>query len=87
MNVIKLNSIIADDKQLQCTHEKWIKNNSKGYLLALEPYQGRYLSALYFCNLLPSFLNKDKCYRIMNYINCEAHLDRLIYMLKYRIYD
>ena len=84
--IIKLNSIIADDKQLQCTHEKWMTNNSKGYLLALEPYQGRYLSALYFRSLLPSFLNKKKCYRILNYVNCEAHLDRLKFMVKNKIY-
>ena len=83
--IIKLNSIIADDKLLLFEHKQWIKKTSKGYLLALEPYQGRYLSALYFRNLLPSFLNKKKCYRIMNYIDCEAHLDRLKFIIKNKI--
>lgn len=82
-----LNTVIADDKFLKFEHEQWINKNSRGYLFALEPYQGRYLSALYFRNLLPTFINKKKCYKIMNYINCEAHLDRLIYMLKNRIND
>ena len=68
--------LIADDKHFKFEQEQWIKTNSRGYLFAQEPYQGRYLSALYFRNLLPSFINKKEMLEIMNYINCEAHLDR-----------
>ena len=85
--IARFNITIADDKQLKEEHLKWMDRTSKGYLLTLEPYHGRILSGLYVRNLLPKFVNKKKALRIINYIQCEAHLDRLIYMLKNRIND
>ena len=85
--IANLNTIIADNILLKSRHENWMKNNSKGYIYALEPYRGKFLSVLYFRNLLPSFLSKKKCNKIINYIDCEAHLDRLRYIVKDIIND
>lgn len=77
-----LNAIIEDDIKLKKEHEKWMKKTSSGYRLALEPYQGKFLSILYHRNLLPSFLTKRKSLRIFGYIGCESHLDRLRFCVK-----
>ena len=80
--IAKLNGIIADDDRLSSTHNDWIEQTSKFFRLALEPYSCKIGTALYMRNLLPSFLNNMKRLRIINYIECEAHLDRLKYILK-----
>lgn len=80
--IARFNITIADDKQLKEEHLKWMDRTSKGYLLALEPYHGLILSGLYVRNLLSKFVNKKKALRIINYIQCESHLDRLKYMIK-----
>lgn len=77
-----LNAIIEDDIKLKKEHEKWMKKTSSGYRLTLEPYQGKFLSSLYHRNLLPSFLTKRRCLRILGYIDCESHLDRLRFCVK-----
>ncbi len=77
-----LSAIIEDDIKLKSEHEKWMKKTSSGYKLTLEPYQGYFLSSLYHRNLLPSFLTKRKSLRILGYIDCESHLDRLRFCVK-----
>lgn len=79
--IIELNTIIANNAQLKCEHQKWMKKTSKGYRLALEPYQNRYFSALYVKGILPSFITKRKRLRLLNYLNCEAHLERILNVL------
>ena len=81
----KFNDIIADDEKLKEEHCKWMDKTSKGFLLALEPYRGRILSGLYVRNLLPKFVNKKKTLRLINYLECEAHLERILNALKKNI--
>lgn len=80
--ITRFNTIIVDDKQLKAEHLKWMDKTSKGYMLALEPYQGRILSGLYVRNLLPKFINKRKALRLINYLQCEAHMERTLNALK-----
>lgn len=80
--ISELNSIIDDDKLLKEAHEKWMEKSIKGSTLIFQPYSGRIASALYTRNLLPPFMNKVKKYRIINKINCEAHLDKLRYAVE-----
>lgn len=80
-----LNAIITDDKKLKAEHHKWMDNTSKGYLLALEPYRGRILSGLYVRNLLPKFVNKRKVIHILNFLQCESHIDRILYNLNKKL--
>lgn len=80
--ISNLNSIISDDSKLCQYHEDWMSKSSQYYKLALEPYVGRFLTALYMRNILPSFLLKKKCLHILNYIQCESHIDRLKYVVR-----
>ncbi|WP_346709387.1 CapA family protein [Phocaeicola salanitronis] len=80
-NIAKLNLIIADNKALKESFENFAINSSTSYKAIFEPYSWRPLSALYWRHMLPSFLTQNKKYRIMNYLNCESHLDRLRYII------
>ena len=77
-----LNEIISNDEKLCQLHKEWMKNKSKYFKLALEPYSGRVFSSLYMRNLLPSFMTEKKILKILNYIQCESHLDRLRFIIK-----
>lgn len=78
----QLNSIIGDDWQLNSKLSEWMIQNQMAYKIALEPYQNRYLAALYFRHFLPSFLSKKKLIRILNFIECESHLVSMINLIK-----
>ena len=80
-NIEKLNAIISDDNALKDSFERFALKNATSYKAIFEPYSWKPLSSLYWRHLLPSFLTKKKKYSIMNYINCEAHLDRLRYIV------
>lgn len=84
-SIFKLNSIISDDCKLRQSHEEWMSKSSKYYMLALEPYRGRFFSALYMRNILPSCIVKSKRLQILNYIQCESHLDRLRYVISKKL--
>lgn len=76
--ISELNTIIANDDLLKSEHQKWMNQTSKGYKLALEPYQNRLLTRLYIKGFLPSFIKKKKKLRLITYLECEAHRERLI---------
>ncbi len=80
--VAELNTVISNDVQLQEKHQEWMAKTSKRYKLALELYTNKYLEALYMRGLLPSLISKKKKLRLLGYIKCEAHLERLINVLK-----
>lgn len=81
-SITDLNAIIADDKQLKEKHQDWMAQTSKGYVMALEPYSSRISLGLYARGFLPSFMTKRKKYRLLNILECEAHLERTIHALK-----
>lgn len=73
----KLNAIIADDDELSRCFKEHADNIKNGLIPIFLPYNNRYLNALCKRGLLPSFLSKNKKLRIVNYLNCESHLDCL----------
>ena len=81
-NIKELNAIIADDKTLQQKHNEFMKRTSKYYLSMLEPYTNRYLRALYIRGFLPTKMGIKRRLELLNHIECEAHLERLIYAIK-----
>lgn len=81
-NIKELNAIIADDKILQQKHNEFMKRTSKYYLSMLEPYTNRYLRALYIRGFLPTKMGIKRRLELLNHIECEAHLERLIYAIK-----
>ena len=81
-NINSLNSTIADDKTLKAVHEKMMYFYAKNYQCLLQPYRFRLDKGLYNRGILPSLVSQKKKYQILNYLQCESHLDRLIYAVK-----
>lgn len=80
----KLNDIISNRNLLVDSFNKFTE--SRGSMLSVfEPYNGRYLQALYNRKLLPSFLGSKKKIRLLNLIRCESHRDILILLLSKKI--
>lgn len=78
----ELNEIINDMSRLKEAHKQWMGTTVKGYELVFSPYSNRFLAALCSRGLLPKFLYIKKRLSLINYIECEAHRERTIYMLK-----
>lgn len=83
-NIKKLNNIIADENQLTKEHETWIGMTSMGMASIFEPYIMRINKCLLRIGIASSVLNNKRRYQILNYINCESHLDRIKYVIKKR---
>ena len=79
--VENFNLTISDRVKLRREHEKWMGKFQKSYELLFQPYCGRILKGLYVRNILPSFMNNKKKLQILNYLICEAHLDRFKYVV------
>jgi len=82
-SVSEQNRIIAADDMLKEKHLSFMNDTISGYLIDFQPYQNRYLKALYVRHLLPSFLGKKRILRLLNILECEAHLERSINSLYY----
>ena len=78
----ELNTIIADEKQLEDSFRKLCKLKSKNYYSLFSPYYNRYLRYLCKRGLLPSFISRAKRLSLLNYIECEAHRDITIEVLR-----
>lgn len=80
--LLYLNKIISSPSELAYEFEKWASESQKMMELLFEPYNNRILRGLYIRKMLPSFINKIKKLQVINYINCEAHLDKLKYCIR-----
>lgn len=80
-NISKLNDIISNDECLVSEWNLFMQKTTRGYQLLVEPYDDRILSSLYVRKLLPSLISEKKRLRILNYLQCESHIDRLIYAI------
>lgn len=82
-NQIKdLNKFISNDNQLRTERERFMEQTKDIYLLSLEPYQNRYIRALYTRKLLPSSISAERRLQLLNYLQCESHIERLLYSLQ-----
>ncbi len=77
-----LNRIVADRSLLTDSHTRWMRETSQRYRTSFTPYENRYLQAAYEKGLLPAFLGARKRRALLNLIECEAHRDRVIELLK-----
>lgn len=80
--MLELNGIIRNDVLLNMEFENFMSVNEKMYLSLFLPYKGRFLNSLYSRGFLPSHISKKMKYRIMNYLECESHLDKLRYIIE-----
>ncbi len=81
-HILKLNKIISDTNQLKDAHNKWMLSFVKRYALLFEPYNGRISKGLFVRGLLPSFISRKKMYQVVDFVECESHLDCLRYTLR-----
>lgn len=85
--IIRLNAIIASTQTLKERHEKWIEEAQKEWLISISPFNNRYIKALMRRNLFPLCLSKKKLVALLNKVACEAHRDKLTYILNKYIHD
>lgn len=78
--IAQLNAIIANDERLHKHYNNLLLNGDKYYQLTIEPYTCRFMQSLYMHNLLPS-LQKRRICKIIDYIYCESHSERLLHAL------
>ena len=77
-----LNAVINDDKALREEHKKWMKKSALSYELALSPLSNNILLSAAARKLIPTFLSKKKIIKLLNYIECESHRDKLLFAIK-----
>lgn len=81
-SIENLNAIIKDSRELKKEVDKYYRTTASGMLLMHQPYENRILNKLYRMHLLPSLVSRKKYLMLLNYINCEAHLDKHVFALK-----
>lgn len=82
IEIDRLNQIIADDQQLEAEFQKYCQSVYPMYDAFIEPYFGKYLTALRKRGLFPKLMNRKKRLFLLNLARCESHRDVLIRMLK-----
>jgi hypothetical protein len=68
-----LNSVISDDAKLEESFNKYITSVTPMYDAYLEPYFGRFISALRNRGLFPKLMSRRKRMLLLNIIRCESH--------------
>ena len=78
----RLNNIIVNDDLLEVHFNNYCNTKYPMYDAFIEPYFGKYVTALQKRNLLPKLLSRRKRLLLLNLIRCESHRDVLIRMLQ-----
>ncbi len=78
----RLNNIIADDQKLESAFQEYCISVYPMYDAFIEPYFGRYITALQKRGYLPKLLSRKKRLFYLNLMRCESHRDVMIRMLK-----
>lgn len=79
-----LNEVIADSRKLNNALEKYYDHCARDYVQILEPFKNRYINFLRNKGLIPAFQSEKNLIKILDYIQCESHLSKMIYSLKKR---
>ena len=81
-NIERLNAIIHDTNELKKRVDEYYGSTAPSMSLMHQPYENRILNKLYRMHLLPSLVSKKRFLMLLNYINCESHLDKHVFALK-----
>ena len=81
LNIVRLNSIIADDAELQRQFDLWIEKQKTYKMNIFASYHNRYLNAAANRNYIPRLITKQEVSALINHICCEAHRDTTIGVL------
>jgi hypothetical protein len=78
----RLNGIIADDVQLEEKFLEYCRSVFPMYDAFLEPYFGKYITALRKRGLFPKLITRRKRLLYLNLVRCESHREVLLRLLK-----
>lgn len=81
-DIDKLNKVIADPSKLREAYQQRCKSSEDQMLMVLSPYTGRIAMGLARRKLLPLFLGKKRIARILNFVECESHREKMVHALK-----
>ena len=81
-DIERLNGIIADDEKLESRFREYCESVFPMYDAFLEPYFGKYITALRKRGLFPKLLSKRKRLLYLNLVRCESHREVLLNLLK-----
>lgn len=82
ISIEQLNTIIQNDIRLHEELEKFMDSTEFDYKAIFEAYSGRIPMGLYRRNLLPSTITKKRVLKLLDYLECESHYERVIHYLK-----
>jgi poly-gamma-glutamate synthesis protein (capsule biosynthesis protein) len=77
----ELNAIILDPERLNMAIDKYYSECENVYSDILEPIRNRYYLGAKRRGWLPSLIGKRRKLAAANYINCEAHRDKMLFWL------
>jgi poly-gamma-glutamate synthesis protein (capsule biosynthesis protein) len=84
--ISSLNLTIQNDELLECKYNDFCNEMSVEWLFNLEPYKrNRLFQALFRRGYLPSFFTKGKAKWLINFIECESQVTRLLSALKSKL--
>ena len=83
--ILYLNSIIKDKKKLKDENRKYYNSKSKEVLSMFYPLQNKFLKIAYRKGLIPGWFSKKYLRYVLNHIECEAHREKLIEVLKQQL--
>ena len=81
-DLARLNGIIADDEQLEQKFQEYCESVFQMYDAFLEPYFGKYVTALRKRGWFPKLVSKRKRLLYLNLIRCDSHREVLLRLLK-----
>lgn len=81
-DIERLNRIIADDEKLESRFREYCESVFPMYDAFLEPYFGKYITALRKRGFFPKLLSKRKRLLYLNLVRCESHREVLLNLLK-----
>lgn len=81
-SIIKLNTIIYDDILLANHYQEWLEKRYRYYISTILTWGGRWYKAVFRRGYIHSFVSKRNAVVLLNYIQCESHLDLLIRSIK-----
>ncbi len=76
------NRIIADDSLLNTCFNQWVESRSRYIMSIFASYHNRFLNAASRRGLIPYPSSKKEMVEVLNYVECEAHRDITIAVLK-----
>ena len=77
----ELNSIIANPELLRRHQDEYYQHGETNYKLMFEPLNHRFFRALRKRGWMSSFISQKRKLLALDFIQCESHRDKLIYLL------